>query len=244
MPFTRFIPNFTTITALCLGLSAIRMALNGDWQRGLWLVVIAMVLDALDGRLARVLGAESRFGAELDSLSDFVNFGVTPSLMVYIFALQHWRAFGWACVLLYCACAALRLARFNTLAIEGEDDPDPSAYKFFTGVPMPIGALLILSPLMLSVHFNATFSGVIFAVNTVIVATLLISRLPTYSLKTLTLSSRYFRSLMIVLVVSMAILISYPWVMLPLIACGYYISLAFSWRAYKRAIKITEEQPI
>lgn len=237
MPLTRLIPNLTTLVGLCMGLSAIRLALNSEWERSLWLILLAMVIDGLDGRIARFLGASSRFGAELDSLSDFVNFGVTPGLIIYTYSLHSWRAIGWAFVLFFCVCSALRLARFNTMDIEGMEVEKPTPKAYFTGVPMPAGALLMLIPLMVSIHFNYVLPDFIFMLNTAVVATLLVSQLPTFSFKTIKLEPKFVRLVMLGVAIAVGLLISYPWLVISLAGVAYYVSFYYSWRAYARGPK-------
>ena len=144
----RLIPNALTLLALCAGATAIRLALTERWELAVAAVGVAMLLDALDGRIARLMKATSRFGAELDSLADVVNFGLTPALMVYLWALGDTGGLGWALALVYVICCALRLARFNTAL--SDENPPPWAGKFFTGVPAPAGAGLVLLPMALA----------------------------------------------------------------------------------------------
>ena len=143
---TRLFPNIVTILALCFGLSAMRYALSDRWELSVSFIVIAAILDGLDGRLARLLNATSDFGAHLDSLVDFVNFGVAPAFVLYLWGMHEIRAFGWGIALFYSICCVIRLARFNT-TLE-EDEPPFWFDYFFSGVPSPIGALLALAPLI------------------------------------------------------------------------------------------------
>ena len=148
-------PNAVTALALCFGLTGIRFAISaagadphpGDWERAIGAIVIAGMLDGIDGRIARLLKGESRFGAELDSLSDVIAFGVSPAIITYLWSLQNFPQFGWICALALAVCCALRLARFNA-AIDAEEQPHKSA-GFFTGVPAPAGAGLVFMPLYL-----------------------------------------------------------------------------------------------
>ena len=143
--FNRLVPNIITVGALCAGLTAVRFAIAGKWEFAAIAILVAAVLDALDGTIARLLKAASDFGAELDSLSDVVAFGVAPALIIYFWSLSTIGGFGWAAALFFAVCCALRLARFNSTL---ETRP-AYAFKFFTGVPAPAGALLSLLPLVL-----------------------------------------------------------------------------------------------
>src|SRR5438093_6848978 len=140
----RMIPNVLTVLALCAGMTAIRFAVNGEFQQATFAIIAAGIFDGLDGRLARLLRATSRFGAELDSLSDFISFGVAPAAVLYLWTMAQWHSFGWVIVLFYAVCCALRLARFNTqLAAE----PAPWAANFFNCAPAPAGAGLLMLPM-------------------------------------------------------------------------------------------------
>ena len=179
----RLLPNAVTVVALCSGLSAVYFALSGRFELCVAAGGIAALCDALDGRLARMLDASSRIGAELDSLSDLVSFGVAPALVLYIWALQGTRL-GWVVALVFAVCMALRLARFNTLL--DVDDQPPYAKEFFVGVPAPAAALLSGLPLYATLHFGDGWwsSPVPVGVWAVVVAGLMVSRLPTLSFKT------------------------------------------------------------
>ena len=138
LSLNKLIPNILTVLALCAGLTSIRFALHGKWEHAVLSIVLAAILDGLDGRVARLLQGTSKFGAELDSLSDFVSFGVAPAMVLYFWTMQGAGGFGWALVLLFAVCCALRLARFNTML--GNADLPPYAYNFFTGIPAPAAA--------------------------------------------------------------------------------------------------------
>ena len=141
LSINKLIPNILTMLALCAGLTSIRFAVHGMWKEAVIATVLAAILDGLDGRVARLLQGTSKFGAELDSLSDFVSFGVAPAMVLYFWVMREAGGFGWALVLLFSVCCALRLARFNTMI--GEPDLPPYAYNFFTGQ---------VQSLMLQVH--------------------------------------------------------------------------------------------
>ena len=180
----RLIPNILTLAALCSGLTAIRFGLQGEMKLAVTAVFVAAVLDGLDGRVARRLGVTSRFGAELDSLSDFLCFGVTPALVLYLSSLQGAGALGWVVTLMFPVCSALRLARFNTALVA--DTPPPAwTSSYFTGVPAPAGALLALMPLMVSFEIEAAWPrhALVVGVVLVVVGGLMVSSLPTFSFK-------------------------------------------------------------
>src|SRR6478735_1180812 len=148
VPFRVIVPNIITLVALCLGLTAIRLAYEGRFEPAVLAIVVAAALDGVDGRVARMLKGTSRFGAELDSLADFVNFGVAPALILYFWGLHELKSAGWIVALVFAICAGLRLARFNVMI----DDPNQPAWagNFFTGIPAPAGAITVLLPIYLS----------------------------------------------------------------------------------------------
>lgn len=235
------LPNIATVLALCTGLSAVRFALLERWEWCVFTILIAGVLDAVDGRLARFLGSTSRFGAELDSLSDFISFGVSPALVMYFFTLHQWDGFGWAFVLLFSVCMALRLARFNTRSIEGTTPPWSTPY--FTGTPAPAAAALAISPLVMSLEWpdsylivSPFFCGMILSA----VAVLMVSAIPTFSLKKIHIPHEYVLPLMLIIAVSTAALFSKPWLTLTLIAIGYVSTFPFSIASYRKAAKAQE----
>src|SRR5579863_8518097 len=177
----RLVPNVLTMLALCAGMTAIRFALNGNFQAAVASILVAAVLDGLDGRVARLLKATSTFGAELDSLSDFVSFGVAPAAVLYLWTMSALHSVGWAIVLFYAVCCALRLARFNT-QLSVEPAPPPG---YFTGVPAPGGAGIVLMPMYASFEWGdwiarSPYLGAVWIAG---IALLMVSRLPTLSLK-------------------------------------------------------------
>jgi CDP-diacylglycerol--serine O-phosphatidyltransferase len=237
VPLRLILPNLVTLLALCSGLTAIRMALETRWDFAIGAIVLAAVLDALDGRVARLVKGTSKFGAELDSLADFVNFGVAPALILYSWLLDEVRSIGWIAALVFSISAALRLARFNVSI----DDPDKPAWavNFFTGVPAPAGALAVLFPVYLEFvgilpHWPALAPVV--AVYVVIIALLMVSRLPTFSGKKL--GSRIRRDLVLPLFVAavlfVALLVSYPFEMLAIGAAAYLVSIPVAWRWHQK----------
>jgi CDP-diacylglycerol---serine O-phosphatidyltransferase len=229
----RLIPNAITITGLCTGLSAIRFALMERWELAVSLILIAAILDAMDGRIARLLRADSHFGAELDSLSDFISFGVAPAVVVYLYSLHLWKGTGWAFALFFSTCMALRLARFNTSI----DAPMPEWTKGYSvGVPAPAGAVLGLLPLMVSFALEENFQEIplLFATCLLISGFLMISRIPTYVLKNVRVPYHLVRLLLMMVAVFMAALFSIPWWTLSLGTLLYLLSIPVSLISYKR----------
>lgn len=227
-PLLHMVPNLFTILSLCAGLTGLRYGLDGRYELAVALIVAAAVLDGLDGRAARLLNIQSKLGAELDSLADFFNFGVAPAVLVYLWALQPIRGVGWAIALLFAVCCALRLARFNTEA----DDPNRPrwSYHFFTGVPAPAAAGLALTPMIAWFAFghgfwqNAAVNAAILAV----VAMLMVSRVPTLSLKRLRLRPDQIVPTLAVAGLLMALLVTEPWLTLSIVALLYLASIPFS----------------
>lgn len=232
--FNRMIPNILTMLALCAGLTSFRFAFADKWEPAVLCIVIAAVLDALDGRIARLLNQTSRFGAELDSLSDFFAFGVAPAMLIYLWTLHQAGNVGWVIALLYCACMALRLARFNT-ALEGPTLP-AWAKNYFTGVPAPAAAGLALFPMVLSFLTDAlpVREPIVSAIVLVIVAGLMVSQLPTYSFKNVRVPHRFALFLMLIVAVIAAMAIVAPWLTLTLLLALYIVLLPFGWRSFRR----------
>ncbi len=237
---TRLMPNIITVLALCAGLTGIQFALMGQWRNAVLAVIAAALLDATDGRLARLLGSTTRFGAELDSLSDVISFGVAPAVILYVWTMNEAGTLGWALVLLYCVCVALRLARFNTAL----DDPAPLpfAHRFFTGVPAPAGAGLVLLPMMLS--FQVDPDGAFLqhwipnAIVVVMVAFLMVSRVPTWSFKRVRVPPRAVLPVLLLAGLVAAFLVGLPWATLTVIGAAYAASIPFSVAAYRNAARL------
>ncbi len=235
VPVRMLVPNVITLLALCAGLTAIRMAFENHYVLALAAIVFAAILDGIDGRLARFLKGTSRFGAELDSLTDFVNFGVAPALILYFWGLHDLKSAGWIAAMVFAICAALRLARFNVMI----DDPDRPAWasNFFVGMPAPAGAITVLLPIY------AVFLGVprshfltwVTLVYTLVVASLMVSRLPVFSGKRIgtRVPPEMVGPLVIVVVLFVALLIAYPWVLLTAGTLAYLVSLPFGWLSYR-----------
>ncbi len=244
VPLVSLIPNAITLIAIGAGLTAVRAAIHGNVTVAVGLIVLAAALDAIDGRLARMLNSESAIGAELDSLADFFNFGVVPGLVLYLWGLQDERDVGWAAVLVYAICCALRLARFNVGA-KSEAGSDPS---FFTGVPAPMGALLVMLP----IYFSAAWPdpirphGVAISLYMAAVGAMMVSTLPTWSTKKMTIYADHARLALAAGAVVAAALFTYPWITLVVLVVAYIASLPFALRAYRRRIPVpnpSEEKP-
>ncbi len=238
--FNKLIPNLITVLAVCFGLSGLRFALNGRWEFAVGMIVLAAVFDALDGRMARLLRAQSKFGAELDSLSGFVSFGVAPGVIVYLWALQPMGNFGWMAALFFATCCMLRLARFNTRL---DDDKPAFAYNYFTGVPAPAGAGLALLPMMLEFQTSlgfATFPPAV-AAWLVLVGLLMVSQLPTFSFKRMKVPQRMVLPILIGAGLVIAGVVSAPWFMLALLMLAYLASIPLSVVAYRRLLKEAEQ---
>ena len=232
LPLRALPANAITALALCFGLSGIRFAISEEWPRAIIWIVVAAVLDGLDGRVARLLKGDTRFGAELDSLSDAIAFGVSPAIMIYLWSLRFYPQLGWVFALSHAVCCALRLARFNA-QIDAEEQPHKSA-GFLTGVPAPAGALLVFLPLYLWLWsgndiFRAAY---VVAPWTAIVALLMISNFPTFGAGSIRIRpAARVPSLLIVVLVTAALL-SAPWPTLTILAVLYAGSIPLSIRRY------------
>lgn len=234
LPFSRLLPNITTLMSLCTGLSSIKFALEGRFEIAVIAILIAGILDAMDGRLARMLGASSHFGAELDSLSDFVSFGVAPAMVLYIGALHQWGGFGWAIALFFVICSALRLARFNTTLLIKEELPEWMA-GFFVGVPAPAGAFLAVLPLMFSFAMaeNYVIMPILYSISLLTAGALMVSKIPTYSTKGRHVPQKYILPYMLGAGVTITALINAFWFTLTIAGIVYLSSLFFSHKAFE-----------
>jgi CDP-diacylglycerol--serine O-phosphatidyltransferase len=248
IPVRTLAPNLVTLLALCAGLTAIRMAFENHYVLALAAIVFAAILDGIDGRLARLLKGTSRFGAELDSLSDFVNFGVAPALILYFWGLHELKSAGWIAAMVFAICAGLRLARFNVML----DDPDRPAWasNFFVGMPAPAGAITVLLPIY------AVFLGVprsefliwLTLFYTLGIASLMVSRLPVFSGKRVgtRVPPEMVGPIIVVVILFIALLIAYPWVILTAGTLAYLGSLPFgflSYRDYERRSREGRAEP-
>lgn len=238
VPFTAVLPNLLTLLGLCAGLTAIRMAVEHRFDLAVAAIFFAVVLDGLDGRLARYFRATSKFGEQLDSLADFVDFGVAPAMFLYVWRLDELSSFGWICALVFAICGGLRLARFN--AELQSDVPRPDWRRdFFVGVPAPAGAVVVLLPFFLERigAIEIRIAAVLVAGYTLLIALLMVSRLPTFSGKRI--GQRIPREsvvpVLVAAVLLIALLASYPFSFLAVAALAYLAHLPFAWRAQARA---------
>ncbi|MFQ5954415.1 MAG: CDP-alcohol phosphatidyltransferase family protein [Kiloniellales bacterium] len=242
----KLIPNMLTVLALCAGLTAIRFGLQDRWELAVACIVLAGILDGLDGRLARLLGGTSRFGAELDSLSDFACFGFAPAILLYFWSLDQAAGLGWPLALSLAVCCALRLARFNVSL--DEDDRPPWAARYFTGVPAPAGAGLAIMPMMLEFEFaNGVFRDpMVVGPWTVTVALLMVSRIPTVSLKSFKVPQKFVLPTLMFVAVMAAFLAGKPWLTLTAVGVLYLASIPVSvvmYQVHKRRSGAEEKPP-
>jgi CDP-diacylglycerol--serine O-phosphatidyltransferase len=229
----RMVPNVLTLLALCAGMTAIRFALSGNFEAAVYAIIVSGAFDGLDGRIARLLKSTSRFGAELDSLSDFVSFGVAPAAVLYIWTMSELHGLGWAIVLFFAVCCALRLARFNTQS--GAEVP-PYAAPFFQGVPAPAGAGLVIWPLFLSFEWGdgGFRSPYLSAVIISAVALLMVSRVPTFSLKGIRVPHHLVVPTLLGIGIATAFLTTAPWPTLTAVGVAYIVSIPLTIRSYYR----------
>lgn len=234
LPFNRLIPNILTVLALCAGLTAILYGFQSRWDMAVLAILFAAVLDALDGRVARLLGGATKFGAELDSLSDFVSFGVAPALLIFLWTLHGLKGVGWVIALVFAVCVALRLARFNTRL--GVSDMPSWASNFFTGVPAPAGGGLVLLPLMIHLETGAAFMAHPFVngVVAIMVAYLMISRIPTFSFKQMHIPHRFVLPFLLFVGLLAALMATAIWATLSVMMFLYLLTIPFSIRSYAR----------
>ncbi len=249
LSFNRMLPNLMTLLGLCIGLSAIRFGMQDRYGAAVIAIAVSMVIDGLDGRLARMLKATSRLGAELDSLSDFLCFGVAPALLLYMWSLQSLGAMGFLPPLMFASSMALRLARFNAAL-----DSAPKAafaYNFFTGVPAPAGAALALFPLFLGLEADQLglswlhqlaafplFTGAVL----VVVGGLSVSTLPVWSFKNFKIPNAGLLPLLFGVVVLASLILADPYLAGALLALAYMVMLPFSLRSYRKLARQAEER--
>ncbi|MBP1860721.1 CDP-diacylglycerol--serine O-phosphatidyltransferase [Rhizobium herbae] len=235
IPLRLIVPNVITVLAICAGLSGVRLAFENRFELAVAMVLVAAFLDGIDGRVARLLKATSKFGAQMDSLADIVNFGVAPALVLYAFALDQARSLGWIAALIYVIAMGMRLARFNVMSEREVKTAWQSEY--FVGVPAPAGAMLVLLPMylgLLGVVPDRTMA-IISSGYTVLIAFLLVSRLPVWSGKS---ENRVRRDLVLPIilfvVLYVATLMSFTWETMVVTAVGYLASLPFGARKWKK----------
>ncbi|HEX2840223.1 CDP-diacylglycerol--serine O-phosphatidyltransferase [Hyphomicrobium sp.] len=237
IPVRMMVPNFFTLLGLCAGLTSIRMSIEGRYDFALAAIVFAALLDGLDGRIARLLKASSRFGAELDSLADFVNFGVAPAILIFTWGLGDHKSLGWIAVMLFALASALRLARFNTLI----DDERPKWQSdFFMGVPTPAAAILVLLPVYLA-HLGLDLRSSPILLNIVLAYTMLIglmmvSIVPTYSGKLLgeRIGREWVLPIFILSMLAVACLLTYPHATLAIASIAYLAALPYTWKRFRK----------
>ena len=233
IPVRMLVPNVITLLAICAGLTAIRLSTEGRMELAVAAIVFAAVLDGLDGRVARMIKGQSKFGAELDSLADFVNFGVAPGLILYFWELHTLNNVGWIAAMTFAISGGLRLARFNATI----DDPNkpPFAANFFTGVPAPAGAITVLLPIYLGFLGMSQPPAMLTALYTLLIAILMISRLPVFSGKTVRMRvpPEMVLPVFVSVVFFIAVLISYPWYILSVGSLLYLLSLPVGWKSYR-----------
>ncbi|MEH2509503.1 CDP-diacylglycerol--serine O-phosphatidyltransferase [Nitrobacteraceae bacterium AZCC 1564] len=233
IPIRMLVPNVITLLAICAGLTAIRLSIEGRNELALAAIVFAAVLDGIDGRVARMIKGQSRFGAELDSLADFVNFGVAPGLILYFWQLHDLNNVGWIAAMIFAISGGLRLARFNATM----DDPNkpPFAANYFTGVPAPAGAICVLLPMYLVLVGAPQLPAALTAIYTLTIAFLMVSRLPVFSGKMIgaKVAPDMVLPVVVLVVLFIAILISFPWHLLTGGSLLYLISLPIGWKSYR-----------
>jgi len=232
VPVAKLIPNLVTLIGLVVGVSSIRFALDSKWEISIYCVLIATIIDGLDGKIARMLNATSHFGAELDSLCDFVNFGVCPAIIIYLWSFQQYeyKVVSWASITFFIVCMCIRLARFNTTVLNTIESKQEKVFSM--GVPAPSGAMLALIPMILDFEittyfedFNIRSHTLLINVYIIFIAILLASRLPTISIKNLNIKPEYLSLCMIIFAIIIIITVIYPWYMLPIVAIMYLLSI-------------------
>lgn len=237
IPVRALLPNFFTLLSLCAGLTSIRVAIEHKYETALLLIAAAALIDGIDGRLARALKVPSRFGAELDSLADTVNFGVAPALLLYIWGLGGMKGFGWVAALVFACCMALRLARFNAAL---DTDKPKWQSNYFTGIPAPAGAITVLLPFYLSGLdiVNVRAYPFLIALYVLAIAFMLVSTIPTWSGKLL--GERISREWVLPIFAFAALLVgflwSYPYATVSALVLGYLALIPFSYRRYQTRI--------
>ena len=227
LPISRLFPNAITIIALCVGLTSLRYAFDSKWEHSITLLMIAAFLDGMDGRVARYLNVTSVFGANLDSLADFINFGVAPAIIVYMWALTdiNIKGLGWGFVLIYSVCCAARLARFNATTNDKLRD------TFFIGVNAPMGAILLVLPMVLSFEYDSldvTNHPLYIGGYMVLIAFMMASRIPTFSIKKISISHKNVRLVLAFFGFITAALIIRPWITIAAASILYIISIPIS----------------
>ena len=233
IPVRMLVPNVITLLAICAGLTAIRLSAEGRMELAVAAIVFAAVLDGIDGRVARMIKGQSKFGAELDSLADFVNFGVAPGLILYFWQLHYANNGGWIAAMVFAIAGGLRLARFN--ATMDDTNKPPFAANYFTGVPAPAGAITVLLPIYLAFLGIPKPPVILTAFYTVLIAFLMVSRLPVFSGKTIRMRvpPELVLPVFFGVIFFIALLIGYPWYILSVGSMIYLGSLPAGWKSYR-----------
>jgi CDP-diacylglycerol---serine O-phosphatidyltransferase len=233
IPVRMLVPNVITLLAICAGLTAIRLSTEGRMELAVAAIVFAAVLDGIDGRVARLIKGQSKFGAELDSLADFVNFGVAPGLILYFWQLNELHDGGWIAAMMYAISGGLRLARFNATM----DDPNkpPFASNFFTGIPAPAGAITVLLPIYLAFLGAPKPPAMLTALYTLLIAFLMVSRLPVFSGKSIRMRvpPELVLPVFAAVVFFVALVVVYPWQILSVGSALYILSLPLGYKSYR-----------
>ena len=213
LSIAKLVPSILTLLGLFCGATAIRFALSQDWRHAVVAIIAAMVFDMLDGRAARMFGADTRFGAQLDSLVDLVSFGVAPGVIVFMWSLHGMGEAGWIATLIFCACSAIRLARFNIQSASARDEGATQANPYFTGLPMPAAAFLAVLPMLLSFQLGDRFvrDPATASIVIVLASALMVSRLPTPSIKYMHMPRRLRVVVFVAFCAFVALLINWPW---------------------------------
>lgn len=236
VPVRMLVPNFFTLLGLCAGLTSIRMGIEGRYDLALAAIVFAACLDGIDGRIARLLKASSRFGAELDSLADFVNFGVAPAFLIFNWGLGTLKSAGWICVMIFALASALRLARFN---VASDDDKPRWQSNYFTGMPTPAAAIAVLLPVYLSQmgleELKTAWGLKIVLVYTLFLAFMMVSTIPTYSGKLLgeRVGREWVLPIFMLAIGLVAMVFTYPYETLSALTVGYLAFIPVSWRNFR-----------
>ncbi|TCU60695.1 CDP-diacylglycerol--serine O-phosphatidyltransferase [Bradyrhizobium sp. R2.2-H] len=233
IPVRMLVPNVITLLAICAGLTSIRLSIEGRMTLAVYAIVFAAALDGIDGRIARMIKGQSKFGAELDSLADFVNFGVAPGLMLYFWQLHELGNAGWIAAMVFAISGGLRLARFNATM----DDPNKPAFaaNFFTGVPAPAGAITVLLPIYIAFLELGRIPAAVTAAYTLLIAFLMVSRLPVFSGKTkrMRVPPELVLPAFVAVIVFIALLIAYPWHVLSIGTVLYLLCLPLGYKSYR-----------
>jgi len=247
VPVRMLVPNFFTLLALCAGLTSIRMGIEGRYELALGAIVFAALLDGIDGRVARLLKASSRFGSELDSLADFVNFGVAPAFLIFNWGLGSLKSLGWICVMIFALASALRLARFN---ITSEEERPKWEAAFFIGMPTPAAAIVVLLPVFVE-HLG--FDGFrtsrimldLVLIYTLLIAFLMVSTIPTFSGKLLgeRISREYVLPIFMLSVGFVALLVTYPFATLTGATITYLALIPLSWHRFGQMLATQQRPP-